>query len=118
MSVGKLTIPGRSLGPEHAELVLDVVHIDEWGCEPWGCEPGASVVVREPMSGALFELIVPSGAYAAVIQYDDPDPDPEISEPRIIAVEGLSRLLRVRWALEEEEERRRGEVSVPDGAPF
>jgi hypothetical protein len=112
MTVGKLTIPGRSFGPDRedlADLVFDVVvHSDVWTL-------GSPLLVREPMSGALFELTEPTEVYPAVLQYDDPGQ--ELPGPRTIAVAGLSRLFDVRWALEQEE-RRRGEVSAPDGVPF
>jgi hypothetical protein len=104
MGVGTLTIPGLSLGPDRLDLVLEVVSHSGRG----------ELLVREPITGALFELTVAPGAYAAVLRYDEADP--EISEPRSIAIAGkrLSMLLRVRSALEEEERRR----EVPDGAPF
>jgi hypothetical protein len=111
-NMGKLTIPRSSFGPDHedlADLVFDVV------AKPYYDEPGSPLLVREPMSGALFELTEPPEVYPAVLEYDNPFP--ELPGPRTIAIAGLSRLLEVRWALEQEERRRR-EVSVPDGAPF
>jgi hypothetical protein len=100
MSAGTLTIPGLSLSPDRSEhLVLEVVDYSGERRE---------FLVREPMTGALFELSVTTEAYAAVLQCESPNPE-DSSWPRSIATSALplSMLLRVRSALEEQDARGR-----------